>query len=474
MHLLHQQSLVKFDRQFPVYNFFFPSQGKQRSEHALSDVWNESQGYVNSRALYFHVPFCDTICNFCPFTRGRYSDRTVIDRYFEALLAEIRMKADRIDLKSVPIGAIFFGGGTPSLLDPDQIVEIGELIRKTFDLSRLQEFSFEVEVKSLTHERADAMRAIGVTRPRFGLQTFSQKWRDMFDLTATLPQIHEAAALLREKFPFQTFDILYGMSGQDEEELIADLTQAVRLGTTNIDIYPIDNIVTQVGLHAKLAKADATPTSAMRKFSMNVLVDQFMRHAGFMPHNGHGYVRAPSTSDVVSDAYSFVYHEHVYGYHDFDLLGFGVNAISSTMGHVTTNTHSRKLYGEKVLQGLFPCEISQHDHSLDYSRPVVLRLPYHGHIEKQRVVWDRVHPEVLEKLQTLKQEGMVIEDDTSLSLTKLGWYWYVDIMYFLMPKADQLLMNAMVAQKLKDPGRQFTKRELLYPVVSVKAAGDAS
>ena len=57
MHLLHQQSLVKFDRQFPVYNFFFPSQGKQRSEHALSDVWNESQGYVNSRALYFHVPF---------------------------------------------------------------------------------------------------------------------------------------------------------------------------------------------------------------------------------------------------------------------------------------------------------------------------------------------------------------------------------------------------------------------------------
>ena len=90
------------------------------------------------------------------------------------------------------------------------------------------------------------------------------------------------------------------------------------------------------------------------------------------------------------------------------------------------------------------------------------------------MVWDRVHPEVLEKLQTLKQEGMVIEDDTSLSLTKLGWYWYVDIMYFLMPKADQLLMNAMVAQKLKDPGRQFTKRELLYPIVSVKAAGDAS
>ena len=90
-------------------------------------------------------------------------------------------------------------------------------------------------------------------------------------------QIHEAAALLKKRFPFQTFDILYGMSGQDDEELISDLAQAVGLGTTNVDIYPIDNIVAQVGLHAKLAEAAATPTFAMRKFSMNLFVDQFMR-----------------------------------------------------------------------------------------------------------------------------------------------------------------------------------------------------
>ncbi len=474
MNLLRQQSLIKFDRQFPIYNFFFPSQGKERSKGTFQEIWTGAQRHMRSRALYFHIPFCDTICNFCPFTRGKYSDRAVIDRYVESLLTEIRMKADLVDLRSVPIGAIFFGGGTPSLLDPDQIVEIGDLIHKTFDLAHLREFSFEVEVKSLTRERADAMREIGVTHPRFGLQTFSRKWRDMFDLTATLRQIHEAAALLKEKFPFQTFDILYGMSGQDEEELIADLSQAVALGTTNVDIYPIDNIVTQVGLHAKLAKADAAPTSAMRKFSMNVLVDQFMRHAGFMPHNGHGYVRAPVTSAVVSDDYSFVYHEHVYGYHDFDLLGFGVNAISSTMGHVTTNPHSRKAYDEKLSLGVLPGETSEHDHSLDYARPLVLRLPYHGHIKKRHLVWDRIHPEVTVKLEQLKQEGLIVEDETSLSLTKLGWYWYVDIMYFLMPKADQLLMNAMVAQRLRDPGRSFTKRELLYPAASLSVAMNPS
>jgi oxygen-independent coproporphyrinogen-3 oxidase len=470
MHLLSGQSLVKFDRQFPIYNFFFPSQGKARASTSVAQVWNEPAFPVRSRALYFHIPFCDTICNFCPFTRGRYSSRAVIDEYFAALLAEIRLKADLIDLKRVPIGAIFFGGGTPSLLDPEQIRRLGELIHNTFDLSQLREFSFEVEVKSLTSERAEAMREIGVTHPRFGLQTFSPKWRETFDLTASLDQIHDAATLLKARFPYQTFDILYGMSGQDEEELMADLQAAAALGTTNVDVYPIDNIVTQVGLHAKLMQAQAQPTSAMRKFSMNVLVDQAMRHAGFMPHNGHGYVRVRATNEIVSDAYSFVYHEHVYGYHDYDLMGFGVNAISSTAGHVITQTHSKKVYREAIAQGRIPGEISRHEEALDFARPIVLRLPYHGRVDKQNVRWSEVHPEVLHKLDRVKQEGLVTEDETSLTLTKLGWYWYVDLMYFLMPHADQLLMNGMVIDKLKDPGRRFSKRELLFPIAGLRAA----
>lgn len=470
MNLFRQQSLVKFDRQFPIYNFFFQGHGKERENSALAEILEGAQNISRARALYFHIPFCDTICNFCPFTRGKYSNRAVIDQYFDALLAEIRMKAELIDLKRLPISSIFFGGGTPSLLDPDQILRIGEVIHQTFDLSQLHEFSFEIEVKSLTPDRAHAMREIGVTHPRFGLQTFSPKWREMFDLTASLQQINDATALLKEIFPFQTFDILYGMSGHDEEELIADLQAAVAMGTSNIDIYPIDNIMTQVGLHTKLNAAQFTPTSAMRKFSMNVLIDQFMRHAGFMPHNGHGYVRTTPTAEVVSNAYSFVYHEHVYGYHDLDLLGFGVNAISSTNGHIIANTHSKKVYREQLSEGIFPCKISQHGSALDYSRPVILRLAYHGHLDKRLVHWDKVHPEVLEKLEHLKQESLIEETFEHLSLTKLGWYWYVNMMYYLMPKDAQMVMNKMVVDQLTNPGRAFVKRELLYPMIPLKVA----
>ncbi len=85
------------------------------------------------------------------------------------------------------------------------------------------------------------MRDIGVTHLRFGLQTFN--------LTSTLKQIAETAALATRYCPYQTCDLLYGFNGQDEMDLIDDLEKAVALGTTNIDIYPIDNVMTQVILH---------------------------------------------------------------------------------------------------------------------------------------------------------------------------------------------------------------------------------
>jgi hypothetical protein len=132
-----------------------------------------------------------------------------------------------------------------------------------------------------------------------------------------------------------------------------------------------------------------------------------------------------------------------------------------------TQTHSKKIYREAISEGRIPCEISMHEPALDFSRPIVLRLPYHGRIDKRLVRWESVHPEVLEKLDRATQEALIVEDDESLRLTKLGWYWYVNLMVFLMPQADQRLMNGMVLDKLKDPGRRFSTRELLFPIVPV-------
>ncbi len=463
MQLLADATLLKFDKQFPIYNFFYPGHLASSKTASFDSVLREANHHAKSRALYFHIPFCETVCSFCPFTRGTFRNADVVDRYVDDLLTEIELKAAVVDLRAVPVRAIFFGGGTPSLLSPEQIRRIGERIRHHFDLSRIEEYSFEIEVKSLTPEGAEAMREIGVTHPRFGLQTFSPHWRDMFDLTATLDQVHAAVQCLTARFARQSFDLLYGMSGSDEGVMLSDLEQAVALGTTNIDVYPIDNVMTQVTLHRKIAKAGYAPTSAARKFSMRSLADEFLRHAGFSPHNGHGYVRSSCSADtVVSNDYSFVYHEHVYGYDDCDLLGFGVNAVSAVLGHFMTNTHSRSIYHQTLAQAELPVSISEHDVALDYARPVILRLPYHGRVDKRRVDFSRVPTDVRDRFGQLLEAGMINESVDCYELTRLGWHWYVNMMVYLMPKNERALLNRLVVSQLTSGERHMNISELRF------------
>ena len=189
---LLDRGMLKFDYQFPLYNFFFPTQAHnvyQPGRNQFSEMMVAANKSARSRALYFHIPFCESICSFCPFTRGLYKRAEDIDRYTQALIGEIEYKAQVMDLKAVPVRAIFFGGGTPSLLSPRNIYNIGEALHRHFDMRDVQEFSFEFNVTSVTEERSRALASIGITHARFGLQTTDREWRHLFNLDPDISKI---------------------------------------------------------------------------------------------------------------------------------------------------------------------------------------------------------------------------------------------------------------------------------------------
>lgn len=463
--LLENKSLFPFDRQYPIYNFFYPNSGSKISHEEAKIKFQIANEVSKKRALYFHIPFCETICSFCPFTRGLVKDSEAIEIYVSALINEIKLKASHFNIGGTPINSIFFGGGTPSMLSEKNIRDLGEVIHDCFDLSELKEFSFEIEVKSITDEKVQALKDIGVTHPRFGLQSFSKKWRDFFTLTASLEQVYSAIELLNSNFQNVSFDILYGMSGQDEAELLRDLKLACDTNCTNIDIYPIDNVMTQTTLHRSLTEAGYKPTTAVRKFTMNLLVDEYMRSRGYIPHNGHGYrkINKYDRDIIVYPDYSFEYHNHVYGYHDYDLVGFGVNAISSLYGLTLINPTSRKKYIDAYThKNHFNFLAKSHNPILDYARPLILRLPYHGEVEKKRINFEEIPCELLEKIHKIEDYGLIIESDSEYRVTKKGWYNYVNIMYYLMPQFEKISNDNMVSNQLENPNRLITTQEILF------------
>ncbi|NWA03064.1 coproporphyrinogen-III oxidase family protein [Pseudomonas gingeri] len=463
---LINNGFIKFDYQFPIYNFFFPSQSfkvYQPSAKKLSKILNTANLQARSRALYFHIPFCEAICSFCPFTRGLYKNSQDIDRYTRALISEIEYKANLIDLKAVPIRAIFFGGGTPSLLSPRNIHDIGEALHRHFDMCTVEEFSFEFNVSSVTPEKVSALAEIGVSHARFELQTIDPEWRRLFNLDPDIGQIELAAKLLLSKFDNVLCDIMYGMNGSSELQTLTDIDKAVELGLSNIDIYPINNAATSVKLHRQIKARFTETMSAMRKLNMKFMIDAHLRQKGYVPYNGHGYVYMPGvTEPLITDGYSFIYHEHVYGYTDHDLLGFGVGAISSVAGNVITNTSLREKYTQRMAEGECLCQVSQHEPLLDAVKPLVLRLPYHGKVEKGLMAVERMPKGLMERLNSLIEADLVVESENDYRLTRLGWIWYSNIMFYLIPESEQNILRQLVYERLDTPGRDITEDELIY------------
>jgi oxygen-independent coproporphyrinogen-3 oxidase len=116
--------------------------------------------------LYIHVPFCSSICNYCNFNRGLF-DAALKKRYVAAVEREIRLAGD-----GAAADTIFFGGGTPSLLDPPEIGRLIAACRDSFELDPASEITLETNPETSSLERMERFRAAGVNRISFGVQSF--------------------------------------------------------------------------------------------------------------------------------------------------------------------------------------------------------------------------------------------------------------------------------------------------------------
>ncbi|MGA3538464.1 coproporphyrinogen-III oxidase family protein [Micromonosporaceae bacterium DT194] len=412
---------------------------------------------VRSRALYFHIPFCDTVCTFCTLNRGLGSTGDEqIETYVQALLKEIALKGRYAEVTSVPIRAIFFGGGTPTTLTADQITRIGRAIHDSFDLSALEEFTFEAEVKSVTEEKCAAMRDIGVNKARFGLQSFDPLYREIFNITATIEQEHAAAEMFARYFDYTSFDMIYGMHGQTFEQFSRDIEYAIGMGTATMELYPISNVVTQAPLHRGYAARGLQPLSFIDKMAMTIYLNQYLRAAGFQQHNGHGYLRLPEGvkpgPHFISRDYVNLYNTHTWSHHDDELIGLGNSAISQLANFTVMNDDNRATYVKNLLESDdVKINLSVGD-GIPYERGIILHLPYFGWLAKDRIAWEHIPAEITDKLGVLVQEGMLEEDAAEFRVTELGWVWYVNMMYHLSPSSDQKVLDEFTALKRRTKG----------------------
>ncbi|HEX7087454.1 MAG TPA: radical SAM family heme chaperone HemW [Vicinamibacterales bacterium] len=188
-----------------------------------------------SIGVYIHVPFCASICGYCNFNRGLF-DAALKARYVEALEAEIGRAGD-----GSPADTIFFGGGTPSLLEPDEIHRLVAACRGAFALDPDAEITLEANPESVSIARLAAYRAAGVTRVSFGVQSLHDDELARLDRRHTAARAKAAIADARQAgFDNVSLDLMLWLPQQTMAAWRATVEQAIALGPDHVSLYLLE------------------------------------------------------------------------------------------------------------------------------------------------------------------------------------------------------------------------------------------
>ncbi|MSO36338.1 MAG: radical SAM family heme chaperone HemW [Acidobacteria bacterium] len=186
--------------------------------------------------LYLHIPFCAAICNYCNFNRGLHDDG-LRRRYVDALVADIRRHA----APRVAADTIFFGGGTPSLLEPGEVAAILTACRESFALATDAEVTLEANPESSTAEMLDGVRAAGVNRLSFGVQSFHDAELKRLGRLHTAATARAAVALARAAgFDNLSLDLMMWLPGQRPADWLASVDALIDVGPDHASLYLLE------------------------------------------------------------------------------------------------------------------------------------------------------------------------------------------------------------------------------------------
>ncbi len=297
-------------------------------------------GLFGLYGIYIHIPFCIRKCPYCDFYS--ITDLSVISRFVRAVVREIEMAA----VPPVTADTIFFGGGTPSVLDVGQIAEILEAVHRCFDISEDAEITMEVNPGTLDARRLRSLHEAGVNRLNIGIQSFCDLALDF------LGRIHTAADGLRTfaaardaGFDNIGLDLMFGLPDRTPDRWQQDLDTAVRLGPEHLSCYQLTyEAGTPMSVDIEANRFHALPEE--RAAEMFEQTGRFLASAGYERYEISNFAVSPSKCS-----------RHNLKYWTFaPYLGFGPSAHSFAACRRSWNVRDIADYLVRIDAGGLPTE----------------------------------------------------------------------------------------------------------------------
>jgi len=330
-------------------------------------------------AFYIHIPYCVKRCGYCDFNTYTPSELKITEglaqisnSYIDLLLMEIKAAKSQVS-QSANVPSIFFGGGTPSLMQPDDIGRVISTIKSEFTLLPDAEITMECNPDTVTKESLAAFRAVGVNRVSFGMQSAVKHVLATLDRTHNPENLLQATTWAKEVgFSEISVDLIYGTPGESLADWQTSIDAALALPITHISAYAL---IVEEGtkLAAQIKRGEVAQVDDDLTAEKYLVADKAFTAAGFEWYELSNWAKSGSLSK----------HNLAYWLGD-NWWGAGPGAHSHLNGKRFWNVKHPNLYKERVLANQSPVADSEVLEELQIeSERLMLSLRLPSGVDKQ-------------------------------------------------------------------------------------------
>ena len=297
--------------------------------------------------LYIHIPFCRKRCKFCYFRVYTNQNAKAIEDYVVALIQELELISQRSAIGNRELLFVYFGGGTPSYLSSKQLRSLRDRMSEFITWERAEEVTFECEPGTLSLEKLETLRDIGITRVSLGVENFDDKILEENGRAHLSPEVFKAYDWIRDVgFPQVNIDLIAGMVGETDANWSRCIDRAIEMQPDNITMYQMElpfNTVYSKEMRELGVQSPVADWPTKRRW-VSEAMDRLME-AGYHVSSGNEMVKNPAKDQ-------FVYRDNVW--RGCDLIATGVSSFGHFQGVHYQNLDQIEDYMETVSRGELP------------------------------------------------------------------------------------------------------------------------
>lgn len=304
-------------------------------------------------SLYFHIPFCNTICFYCACNKIITKDRSVSERYLKYLEREMDVVVAALG-RDRPVSQMHWGGGTPTFLQAAEISRLVAAIRSRFSLQESGEYSIEIDPRKVSADDVRGLAGHGFNRMSLGIQDFDPVVQRAVNRVQTVDETKLVMQAARDYgFRSVSVDLIYGLPFQSTARFERTLDTVISMAPDRLSLYNYAHLPTKFMPQRRINAADLpTPEEKLAILSMAI---EKLGAAGYVYIGMDHFARPEDELTLAQERGTLQRNFQGYSTHaECDMLGFGVSAIGRVDGLYVQNQREIEKYYAALDEGVLP------------------------------------------------------------------------------------------------------------------------